>query len=127
MKFLKSKNTQNSGDSQPANSTSKGKKKDLNFDLKVLLPRLKKLWQKLSKHLSFVVTMVVLLVYLIVVWHIRALATAEPSQEAQDEALISTKIPKIDQKAINQIQSLESNSPAVQSLFNEARNNPFHE
>jgi len=101
--------------------------KDISFDLKTLTPKLKKIWQRFSKHLSFVVILLVLLVYLIVVWHIRGLATAEPTQEAEDEALLSTQIPKIDQKAISQIQSLENNSPAVHSLFNEARNNPFYE
>lgn len=101
--------------------------KDLNFDLKTLMPKLKQLWQKISKHLSFIVTLLVLLVYLYVVWHIRTIATAEPSQEAQDATLISTKVPKIDQAAISQIQSLEQNSPEVHSLFDKARNNPFHE
>ncbi len=101
--------------------------KDLNFDLKAILPKLKKLQQKLSKHLAFSVTLLVLLVYLLVVWHIRGLATAEPSTDAEEEALLSTTLPKIDQKAINQIQSLENNSPAVHSLFNQARNNPFNE
>lgn len=101
--------------------------KNINFDFKELLPQLKKFQKKLSKHFSFILTIVVLMVYLFVVWHIKSLATVEPTPEAQDEALVTTKIPKIDQKAINQIQSLENNSPAVHSLFNEARNNPFHE
>ncbi|HSX17850.1 MAG TPA: hypothetical protein VLE51_00635 [Candidatus Saccharimonadales bacterium] len=101
--------------------------KNLNFDLKTLLPKLKKMQQKLSKHFPFAVILGVLLVYLFVVWHIRTLATAEPSNAAQEEALLSTKVAKIDQKAIAQIQSLEQNSPEVHSLFNDARNNPFHE
>lgn len=101
--------------------------KDINFDLKTILPKLKVFEKKSSKHFSFVVILVVLFVYLIVVWHIKALVTAEPTPEAEDEALVTTKVPKIDQKAINQIQSLENNSPAVKSLFNNARNNPFHE
>lgn len=102
--------------------------KDVKLDFaKKLLPKFKKILQIFTKHLPFIPVIVALLIYLLVVWHIRSLATAEPSPEAEDEALISTRIPKIDQKAINQIQSLENNSPAVQSLFNEARNNPFHE
>jgi uncharacterized membrane protein SpoIIM required for sporulation len=101
--------------------------KDLNFNLKEVIPKLTRQEKRFSKHFSFVLILFVLLIYLFVVWHIKSLATAEPTPEAQDEALASTKIPKIDQKAVNQIQSLENNSQAVHSLFNEARNNPFHE
>lgn len=101
--------------------------KDLSFNFKTLLPRLKKAWLVVLRHLTFIVTVLVLLVYLSVVWHIKTLATAEPTPDEEDQALVSTKVPKIDQKAINQIQSLENSSPALHSLFNQARNNPFHE
>lgn len=100
---------------------------ELNFDLKKLRPKLKRFEQPLSKHFAFIVILAVLLIYLFVVLQIRTLATAEPSLEAQAQALGSSLIPKIDQKAISQIQSLQQNSPQIQSLFNEARNNPFHE
>ncbi|MBI4033628.1 hypothetical protein HY379_01380 [Candidatus Saccharibacteria bacterium] len=103
------------------------KKKNLDLDLKNLLPKLKKLGQKLTAHLPFIVIMFVLLVYLLVVWQIRGLVTAEPAPEDESLALTSSNIPKIDKDAILQIQSLEQNSPQVRALFNEARNNPFNE
>jgi len=127
MNPVRSKNLQNSAGSLPANPTSSGTKKGLNFDLKKLLLKLRKLWQKLAMHLAFIVTATILLIYLFVVWQIRVLATAEPSPDAESEALLSTRIPKIDKEAISQIQSLEQSSPQVRSLFNDARNNPFHE
>jgi len=102
-------------------------KKTSNFDLNKILPKLKKFWQKLVGHFSFIVIIVVLLVYMLVVWQIRGLVTAEPSPEDESLALTSTNIPKIDKDAIKQIQSLEQNSPQVRTLFDEARNNPFHE
>ncbi|HEY5549980.1 MAG TPA: hypothetical protein VIK37_02140 [Candidatus Saccharimonadales bacterium] len=105
----------------------KDAKKNLNLDLKKILPKLKKLRQKLTAHLSFILIIMVLLVYMLVVWQIKGLVTAEPSTEDESLALTSTHIPKIDKKAIEQIQSLEENSPQVRSLFNEARQNPFHE
>jgi len=115
--------------SQPADRPSSGSsaKKNSNLDRKNILPKLKKFWQKFTSHLSFIVIMVVLLVYMFVVWQIRGLVTAEPSPEDESLALTSTNIPKIDKDAIEQIQSLEQNSPQVRTLFNEARNNPFHE
>jgi hypothetical protein len=60
-----------------------------------------------------------------VVWQISKFSTAEPSASA--EAAVATQIPKIDQKAINQIQALEQSNTEVRSLFNSARNNPFQE
>src|SRR5438045_1525670 len=99
--------------------------KDLNFDLKAVMPQVKKYWAKVSKHLAFIAIIGVLLVYLFVVWHINALATAEPSDQDEQAAVTSAKIHKIDQKAINQIQALENNSPAVHTLLDKARSNPF--
>ncbi len=104
-----------------------GAKKNLNFDLKKRLPKLKKLSQKITAHLPFIIILVALLMYMLVVWQIKGLVTAEPSAEDESLALSSAHIPKIDKEAIEQIQSLEQNSPQVRSLFNEARSNPFHE
>ncbi len=107
--------------------SSKFKVQSSNLNFKSLPPKLKEIGAVLSKHLSFIVILAVLLMYLVVIWNIKALATAEPSAEAESETLAKARIPRIDQKAINQIQSLENNSPQVQALFNNARNNPFHE
>lgn len=97
------------------------------IDLATLRPRLKKLWRKFFRHLAFAAIIIVLLIYVLIVWRIGKLATAEPSPEAVDSAIAATSIPKIDQKIINQIQSLEQSSAEIHSLFNQARNNPFQE
>lgn len=104
-----------------------GAKKNLNLDLKKALPKLNKFRQKFTAHFSFILIMAVLLVYMFVVWQIKGLVTAEPSAEDENLVLTSTHIPKVDKEAVEQIQSLEENSPQVRSLFNEARNNPFNE
>lgn len=101
--------------------------KDLSLDLKQILPKVKIFWSRVSKHMAFIITIGVLLVFLIVVWKINSLSKAEPSDAAEQVAESSVKVPKFDQKTINQIQSLENNSPAVHSLFDQARNNPFKE
>ena len=112
---------------EPDNKASAGGKKSLNLDLKQLLPKIRKQSQKLIEHLPFIAIMFVLVVYLLVVWQIKGLATAEPSAEDESLALTSTSIPKIDKAAIDQIQSLEQNSPQVKTLLDEARKNPFQE
>lgn len=98
-----------------------------NLDLKQIIAKLKQLKRLLFVHLPFVITIAVLMVYLVLIWNIKNLIVAEPTLEAEQQTLAEAQIPKIDQRAINQIQSLENNSPAIRSLFDEARNNPFSE
>lgn len=97
------------------------------LDIKQIVAKLKRLRKLLFVHLPFVITIAVLLVYLVLIWNIKNLIVAEPAQQAEQQALAEAQIPKIDQRAINKIQSLENNSPAIRSLFDEARNNPFSE
>ncbi|HEX5394894.1 MAG TPA: hypothetical protein VFW52_00875 [Candidatus Saccharimonadales bacterium] len=103
------------------------KSKGMNLDLKTIVPKLKKSWQKFSVHLPFALTLLVLLVYLLVVWQIKNLSAAEPSPEAESQAINSAKISRIDKQAIGQIQNLEENSPQIKALFDKARQNPFSE
>jgi hypothetical protein len=102
-------------------------KKDMKLDMGQIKEKAAKLAKAESKHVTFTLILFVLLVYIFAVWNISKLATAEPSQEALDTAQQQHKIPKVDAKAIKQIQSLESDNAQVHSLFNEARNNPFQE
>lgn len=102
-------------------------KKDINISFDSIKAQLAKFKPFFSKHGSFIAILFVLVIYLFIVWRISALAAAEPAAEAVDAALISSAVPKIDKNAIEQIQSLEQNSPQIQALFNQARNNPFQE
>lgn len=102
-------------------------KKDIKFNLSSVKDGLAKLKPFFGKHGSFIAIIFVLAIYLFTVFRISALAAADPAPEAVDEALTSSAVPKINQAAIEQIQNLEQNSPQVQALFNQARNNPFQE
>lgn len=102
-------------------------KKDFKFNLNDIKAKANAAMPYVNKHIAFAAIFVVLLTYLLVVWHISTLATAEPSESDLKAAESSSSVPKIDNKAIQQIQSLEQNSAQVQALFNQARNNPFHE
>jgi uncharacterized iron-regulated membrane protein len=97
------------------------------IDLKSLKPLAKKLSKILRRHAVFGALMVVLLAYLFMVWRINSLASMDPSAEDQAAALTKAHLPKVDKKAIGQIQALEKSNTQVQSLFNNARNNPFQE
>lgn len=129
MNLFKKKQPEVPAGSQPDKSSPK-KGGSMNIevkDLKTILPKLKGLVGKEAKHAAFIAILLVAGVYLYVVWSIGHLATAEPSEEAQTKAQSSSAVPKIDPKAIQQIQKLEASNAQVHSLFNQARNNPFQE
>ncbi len=90
-----------------------------------ITPLATKTLQKYAKHYVFGAVIVVLLVYILLVFKISSLAKAEPEQGQAGKNV--TLIPRVDQKAINKIQSLEDNNAQIHSLFEQARNNPFNE
>jgi len=97
-----------------------------NTDLRAIKTKFAAYWPRLGRHFSFITIIFILLVYLLTVWRISQLSSAEPSVIDQNPIEI-TSVPKVDQKAINQVLLLENSSPQVHSLFNAARNNPFGE
>ncbi|MFA5003667.1 MAG: hypothetical protein WC498_00045 [Candidatus Saccharimonadales bacterium] len=64
-------------------------------------------------------------VYSFVIYRINALASVEPSSDSVN-AIVHNK-PHIDQATINKIKQLQDNSVNVQTLFDQARQNPFQE
>jgi|SRR5665213_1765724 len=102
-------------------------KNDLNLNLKSLQPQLKKALKVMAKHAVFAAVIIVLLVYVFVVGRINQLANAEPAPDAETVALAKSTVPRIDKSAIQQIQTLEQTNTQTQSLFDQARSNPFQE
>lgn len=66
-------------------------------------------------------------VYGFVLYNIQAAVTAEPSQTAIDAKVQSTATPHVDPEVVQQMQSLQDHSVNVQTLFDQARSNPFQE
>lgn len=100
---------------------------NVNINLKSIRSQVQKLVKLEARHAAFIVIMVILAVYLVTVWRIGKLATAEPSLEEQTKADSAGKLLRVDEKAIKQIQELEHRNANIESLFNEARKNPFRE
>ena len=98
--------------------------KDIKLDLKSFGPKLKALQAAILKHGPFIAIIIVLVIYLFVVWRISQLVGAEPP--SSDE-VTAASIPKVDKKAIEQIQSLAGSNKEIQSFFDSARQNPFQE
>ena len=98
--------------------------KGLKLNPAALQASLSKFAKRYSKHAAFGAIIAVLLVYILVVFKVNSLAKVEPAAETPTTANL---IPKVNQKSIDRIQSLEQNNTEIHSLFEEARNNPFQE
>lgn len=81
--------------------------------------------KKASKYKLLAFIIFTAAVYAFVWLRINNLSNAEPSSSAVSSQVQAAQIPHIDQTVINQLQSLQDNSVSVQSLFNQARSNPF--
>jgi len=88
-----------------------------NIDLKSINPKvlISRFLKQYGRHAAFGAVILVLLAYLFVVFRISSLAGAEPTPEQQSAT--ANLVPKVDQKAIKQIQSLEDNNTQVHSLL----------
>jgi hypothetical protein len=102
---------------------SKKKKNELN--LKQLKPLAIKSLAVLSRYSAILFFLLIALVYGFVILRINSLVNIQPSQSDIDAQSKTTAIPRVDPKVAEQLQSLEDNSVNVQTLFDQARNNPF--
>ncbi len=64
-------------------------------------------------------------VYGFVLLRINNLSQAAPSDQAVTSQVQAAKVPHIDAAVVKQLETLQDNSVSVQSLFDEARSNPF--
>ncbi len=66
-------------------------------------------------------------IYGFLAWRVISLNQAEPDTADVSAQLKTASVPHIDTDVVNKIQQLQDNSVSVQSLFDEARQNPFQE
>jgi len=66
-------------------------------------------------------------VYGFLLWRIYNLTSATPDQATVDSKLQTVGVPKVDPTVVSKMQDLEDNSQSVQTLFDQARQNPFSE
>jgi hypothetical protein len=98
---------------------------DQKKDLKDMLAKASAVLQKLQAY-SFVIFLVFVgLIYGYVLLRINTLRSAQPSDTAVSTQVQAAQIPHIDENVVKQLESLQDNSVSVQSLFDQARSNPF--
>jgi hypothetical protein len=66
-------------------------------------------------------------IYGFMVWRIGVLASIPPDPNQVSAQLKTAQVPHVDKNALKAIQDLQDNSVSVQTLFSQARDNPFQE
>lgn len=102
-------------------------KNNISLDPKELIRNYLKVLKKLQKYLLIASFVLVLSLYGFLVLQISNASQSEPNQDEITLQLSKVKRLRIDQESIDKIQQLQDQNVVVQSLFEEARNNPFKE
>lgn len=76
---------------------------------------------------AFLLIMFLAVIYGFLGWQIMQLLQKEPDQAAITAELKTVGVPKVNEEVVRKMEQLEDNSVSVQTLFDEARSNPFQE
>jgi hypothetical protein len=106
-------------------ATTKPKKTELKLDAAALKVLPGKLAKPLSRYAAILFFLLVAGTYAFVILRINTLSNAQPSQSDVDTQTSKTPIPRIDPTIAEQLEKLKDNSQNVQTLFEQARQNPF--
>lgn len=99
----------------------------MNLELKDLRAKIAPALGFIRRYLVFIFFLFFLAMYGFLVFRINTLAASEPDDAAVAEKLETVARPKIDQTAVDKIKKLEAQNIQIQSLFDQARKNPFNE
>ena len=79
-----------------------------------------------ARHYSMIIFAVfVACLYGFILFRVNSLSHAQPLEVDVSKQVQAAAIPHIDQTVVKQLQSLQDNSVSIQSLFDQARSNPF--
>ena len=81
----------------------------------------------LRKYLVFSTVIFFLAIYAFLTFQINVLSKRDPTDAQVQDAINAIKRPKVDKVTIDKIQELKDQHVEVQSLFDQARQNPFSE
>jgi hypothetical protein len=95
------------------------------LNTKALFDKLSDRAQQLRQYSVLAFLVVVAGIYGFVLFRINTLSSAQPTPDAVSSQVKAAQIPHIDPTVVKQLQSLQDNSVNVQTLFDQARSNPF--
>lgn len=97
------------------------------FNLQSLVDKALELLEQAKRYAALLFCLFLALVYGFVVYRVQVLNSSEPSPVDVATQARTASVPHIDPVVLKQLQQLQDNSVTVQTLFNEARSNPFQE
>ena len=95
--------------------------------IKALLSRLQPAIAWFKRYAAFLAVVAFLMTYLFLVYRVNQLVQSEPSASANNEGYKTIQRLKIDEAAVDKIEQLQQQNVQVQTLFKQARDNPFNE
>ena len=95
------------------------------LNLKGLIEKCVAALRTVRRYSYFIFLVFVALLYGFVMFRISSLGSEQPSSATVSSQVQAAQVPHIDKSVVKQLQSLQDNSVSVQSLFNQARSNPF--
>lgn len=99
----------------------------MKLELGDIKPKVRAALHVVQRYMVLIFILAFVGVYGFLVFRINSLTSSEPSDDAVAERLKTVQRPRIDQNAVDKIEQLKAQNIEVQTLFNEARNNPFNE
>lgn len=81
--------------------------------------------RKLRRYSMICFIVLVVTVYGFLLLRITTLSNQQPTEAEISSQTNASQVPHIDKDVVEQLKSLEDNSVSVQTLFNQARSNPF--
>lgn len=99
----------------------------MKLDIKQALAKINPIIAFIKRYRVILIVVVLFGIYGFLIVRIYLLNQIQPSEEVVAERLQTVTRPRIDQNAINKIQELEDQNVQVQTLFKEARDNPFQD
>lgn len=103
------------------------KNKNITISADSLKATLGQVAKVLNKYRVFLFFLIVASLYGFIVWRINVLAVASPTEEDVKTAQQQNQSLKIDESVVQKMLTLKDNSQSVQTLFDDARDNPFSE
>jgi Ca2+/Na+ antiporter len=102
-------------------------KKASKLDAKVLTELMSSSLQQLRRYTVAFFLLLLVAVYGFVLFKVNQLIGQQPDDAAVSSQIKASATPHIDAATVTQMQALQDNSVRVQSLFDQARSNPFQE
>ena len=99
----------------------------MKLDTKKLLNALQPALELLQKYRNILVIVLAVGVFGFIFYRIGYFNSLEPTESQIEEKLLTVQRPKIDKSVVEKLEMLEHQNIQVQSLFNQARENPFRE